>query len=83
MDTAQATRTDDRGVDAAGPRLGVRTGGVAAWLFLIATVAWWVLDETGSGWPVIVTILAAFGVLHQVNEAWTARDLAAEQNAGS
>lgn len=71
MDTAQDTRPGDT----VPSHLRVRTGGMAAWLFLGATASWWVLDETGAGWPIIVTTLAAVGVLHQVNEAWTARDL--------
>lgn len=58
------------------PRQRVRTSGVVAWLFLLATMAWWVLDESGSGWPAWVTIVAVLWVVREVNEAWVARDLA-------
>lgn len=44
MDTAQDTRPGDT----VPSHLRVRTGGMAAWLFLGATASWWVLDETGG-----------------------------------
>lgn len=73
MDTT--ARHEAHRPDAAARPVRLNAVGVAAWVALVASLAWLIADTAGDGWPLLAVAASAVAVLKVVDDSWVSRSL--------